>query len=329
MQPAGGIDDHQVLAAGARRLDGVEGHRSRVSPGLVCHHLDLCPLSPEPELLDGGRTKLVVHIPRMRSDLPQSSIGRKERDPCRVEARPLGSHVDVPAVPRYAPVRHGRDERGGAERRLLWSAPGTRRPGAADPPHALVTSHAPDHEGHRRHQMHMAVRVPREREDPPGTRQSRLGADLAGELARADAAAEKPLGELDDPNKPPLLFVDEAPDRRRVAHRPPADEVDVQTDLKVRLHPRQCGRLGGRVGGHDERGRADDALAERLQDALGDTWGEAEIVRGDHEVHLLYTPRIALRRMTKRSRSIFGVSARKSMRVSPCCRSANGISRTV
>ena len=54
-----------------------------------------------------------------------------------------------------------------------------------------------------------------------------------------------------------------------------------------------------------------------------------EVVRGDDEVHLPYTPRRAFIRITKRSRSILGVSARKSIRVSPCCRSAKGISRTV
>ena len=128
------------------------------------------------------------------------------------------------------------------------------------------------------------MRVPRLREDSPGARHRRLSADLGGELAGADAAAEKPFGELGEPEKP-SLGVDEAPDRRRVAHRPAADEVDVQANLEVRLHPCLRRRLGGRVGGHDERGGADDAAAMRLEDPSGDARREAEVVRGDHDRH--------------------------------------------
>ena len=173
----------------------------------------------------------------------------------------------------------------------------------------------------------MAVRVPGERHDAPGTREGGLRADLGGHVAGADAAAQEAFGELGEPQEPPVI-VDEAPDRPRIAHRPATHEIDVEADLEVRLHPRLGSRLGRRVGGHHEGRRANDASAVRLEDPFRDSRRQTEVVGGDDEGHLPYTPRMALSRITNRSRSIFGVSARKSIRVSPCCRSAKGISRT-
>jgi hypothetical protein len=133
--------------------------------------------------------------------------------------------------------------------------------------------------------MHLTMRVPGERQDPPGTRQGRLRADLGGDLARTDAAAEEAFGELGEPQKP-ALAVHEAPDHCRIAHRPAADKIDVQTNLQVRLHPGLRSRLGGRVGSHEERRRADDAAAVRIKDPFRDAGREAEVVRGHDERHL-------------------------------------------
>src|SRR3989454_4246676 len=216
----------------------------------------------------------------MRSDLPHPSVRGEERDARRIEAWPLRRYVDVPAVPGYASVGERRHERGGAQCRFLWSGPGARRPRSTDPANALVTGDAAYHAGHRRYEVHVAMRVPRLRDDSPGARHGRLGADLGGELAGTDTAAEKPFCELGEPEKP-SLGVDEAPDQRRVADRPATHEVDVQANLEVRLHPRLRRRLGGRVGGHDERCRADDAAAVRLEGPSGDARGEAEVGRGD------------------------------------------------
>ena len=66
------------------------------------------------------------------------------------------------------------------------------------------------------------------------------------------------------------FIVDEAADRRRIADGPAADQIDVEAHFKLRLQPRLRGRFGRGVGGHDERARADDAAAVRLEDPLGD-----------------------------------------------------------
>ncbi len=174
----------------------------------------------------------------------------------------------------------------------------------------------------------MAVGVPRKRQDSPGAGEGGLGADLGGDVAGADAAAQEPFGELGEPQEPAFL-VDEAPHRGGIADRPATDEIDVQANFEIGLHPCLRSGLGRRIGGHDERRRANDASAVGLEDPFGDARRQAKVVGRDDEVHLPYTPRMAFTRMTKRSRSIFGVSARKSIRVSPCWRSANGISRTV
>ena len=118
--------------------------------------------------------------------------------------------------------------------------------------------------------MHVTVGVPREWQDSPGTSQRGLRPDLGRELAGAHASAEKPSGELRE-SEEATLAVDQASDRRRIAHRPSTNEIDVQAHLEVGLHARLCRRLRGRVRGHDERGRTDDAAAMRLEDPLGHT----------------------------------------------------------
>ena len=95
------------------------------------------------------------------------------------------------------------------------------------------------------------MRVPRQRQDPPRTRQRGLRPHLGGELSRPHPAAEESAGELGEAQET-TLRVHEAPDRRRVADRPALHEVDVQADLEVRLHARQRRRLRRRVGGHDQ-----------------------------------------------------------------------------
>jgi hypothetical protein len=78
--------------------------------------------------------------------------------------------------------------------------------------------------------MHLTMRVPGERQDPPRTGQRRLRADLGSDLARADAAAEEALGELGEPQKP-ALAVHEARYRCGIAHTPATNKVDVQPYL--------------------------------------------------------------------------------------------------
>jgi hypothetical protein len=55
LQPAGGVDEHDLDALGPRLLDGLEGDGCRVLPGGLRSH-DGCPaaLRPGGELLDGG-----------------------------------------------------------------------------------------------------------------------------------------------------------------------------------------------------------------------------------------------------------------------------------
>ena len=180
----------------------------------------------------------------MRADLPHPAVGRKQGDPGGVESRALRRDVHVPAVSRDTPERQRGDERGGPERGLLRSGPRARSPCAADPSNALVAGDAAHHASDGRHQVDVPVRVPGEREDPPGAGQRRLGADLARELSRADAAAEHAFGELGEAQKATVI-IHEAPDRGRIAHRPPANKVDVQADLEVGLHPGLGCRLGG------------------------------------------------------------------------------------
>src|SRR5438270_835740 len=75
------------------------------------------------------------------------------------------------------------------------------RSGTANPADSLVAGDPTHDPGHRRHQVDVTVRVPGQREDPPGACQRRLRADLGGELTGSNAAAEEAFGELGEAEK--------------------------------------------------------------------------------------------------------------------------------
>jgi hypothetical protein len=57
VQPAGGIDDDDIGAAGDRRLDPVEGHGRRIGPVLVFDDVGADPLRPYGQLFDRSGAK--------------------------------------------------------------------------------------------------------------------------------------------------------------------------------------------------------------------------------------------------------------------------------
>src|SRR5256886_1518420 len=177
-----------------------------------------------------GREAARAAVRRVRADPSRPAEGGQKRHAGSVEAWPLGRYVDVPPVSRDAAEGEGGDKGGRPKRALLGSGPRPWRSGTANPANSLVTGDPTYDPGHRRHQVDVTVRVPGQREDPPGARQRRLRADLGRELTGSDAAAEKAFGELGEAEKS-AVPVHQAPDRGRVTHRPPAHEIDVQAYL--------------------------------------------------------------------------------------------------
>src|SRR5206468_3604917 len=173
-----------------------------------------------------GRAEALVDVTGVSADLSHPAEGGEKRDAGGVEAWPLGRYVDIPAVSRDAAEGQGGDKGCRPKRALLGSGPRSWRSGTANPANSLLTGDPTHDPGHWRHQVDVTVRVPGQREDPPGARQRCLLADLGRELTGSDAAAEKAFGELGEAEKS-AVSIHQAPDRGRVTHRPPAHEIDV------------------------------------------------------------------------------------------------------
>ena len=130
----------------------------------------------------------------------------------------------------------------------------------------------------------MTVRVPGEGGVPPGARQRGLGTHLGRDVGRPDPPGDQASGELGEAEEAPLT-VAEARHRRRIAHGPAPDEVDVQADLQVGLGARQGRGFGRGREGHEERRRPHHATPVGLEDAARHSGREPEVVRRDDHRH--------------------------------------------